>query len=137
MPLLDKYVDVQANEAAFQKALAENDNEGMWTAVFFACQNIAKRIYANRGYIAQEDILYDVVMNSVMMVMRNIQERGHKPKQLSSYCWTRVLCHVNGFGDDKFVKKLKLKLSNIENGYLQEYIEEANAEEEINEQTNN
>lgn len=131
MFLSSSYIDKEENEAAFQKALAENDNEGMWKAVFFACQNIAKRIYANRGYIASEDTLYDVVMNSVMMVMRNIQERGHRPKQLSSYCWTRVLCHINGFGEDKFVKKLNLKLSNInENGYLQEYID---AEYEIDE----
>lgn len=122
MPLLDKYVDIKANEATFQKALTENDYDKMWECVFIACYNICKHIYSKRGFIAQEDDLYDTTMLSTMMVMRNIQERGAKPEKLSSYVYLRCLCHANGYGcDDKFTKKLNAKLSNIS---VSDYIEE-------------
>lgn len=119
-------IDIAKNEATFQQALLENDYDKIWECVFIACYNICKHIYSKRGFIAQEDDLYDTSINSTMMVMRNIQERGAKPEKLSSYCYLRCLCHVNGYGrDDKFIKKLNAKLSNInEKGYLSEYIEE-------------
>lgn len=125
MLLQDRYVDIRVNEENFQKALSENDSDTMWECIFFACTNIAKRIYANRGFIASEDTLHDVIMNSVMMCMRNITEKGHKPTALSAYCWTRVLCHINGYGEDKFVRRLRSKLSNNMNEMLlNKYIEE-------------
>lgn len=128
--LLDSYVDKDLNESRFQEAQKVGDLDTMWECVFFACTNIAKRIYANRGFIASEDDLHDVVMDSTMMVMRNILERGVKPEKLSAYCYLRVFCHCNGYGTDKFVKKLKVKLSNINDSYLQEYLEEELVSEE-------
>lgn len=132
MLLLNKFVDIKENEAVFQKALAENNTDIMWECCFIACTNLAKRIYANRGFIAQEDDLYDVIINSTMMVMRNITEKGHKPTALSAYCWTRVLCHVNGYGEDKFVRRLRPKLSSINRNemLLNKYIEEELVSEE-------
>ena len=74
----NKYIDKDENEKNFQDALINNDTDGMWQAVFFTCQNICKSIYAKRGFIAQEDDLYDTAMNATEMVMRNILERGVK-----------------------------------------------------------
>lgn len=110
---LTSFVDIKENEANFQKALAENDNDAMWSCVYIACTNICKSIYAKRGFIASEEDLYDVIMDSTMMVMRNIKERDVKPEKLSSYCYLRCLCHVNGYKQDKFKKKLEVALSNI------------------------
>ena len=107
-----KYVDKETNEQNFQDALINNDADGMWQAVFFTCQNICKSIYAKRGFIASEDDLYDTAMNATEMVMRNIMERGVKPKKLSSYCYTRCLCFANGYKQDKMTRKLKDFLSN-------------------------
>ena len=42
-----KYIDKETNEQNFQDALINND--GIWQAVFFACQNICKSIQAKRG----------------------------------------------------------------------------------------
>ena len=42
-----KYIDKETNEQNFQDALINND--GMWQAVFFTCQNICKSTYAKRG----------------------------------------------------------------------------------------
>ena len=42
-----KYIDKETNEQNFQDALINND--GIWQAVFFTCQNICKSIYAKRG----------------------------------------------------------------------------------------
>ena len=120
--MLQTNVDIAENEATFQEALLENNTDKMWECCFIACYNICKHIYSKRGYIAQEDDLYDKAMLSTMMVMRNIQERGAKPNKLSSYCYLRCLCHVNGYGcDDKFTKKLNVALSNIN---VSDYIEE-------------
>lgn len=113
MQLLDSYIDKEENEKNFQKALEENDVDKMWECVFITCNNIAKSIYASRGFVAQEDDLYDVAMESTMMVMRDITDKGRKPKKLSAYCYLRVLCHVNGYGQDKLSLKLKQELSNI------------------------
>lgn len=113
MQLLDSYIDKEENEKNFQKALEENDVDKMWECVFIACYNIAKSIYAARGFVAQEDDLHDVSMEATTMVMRNILERGVKPDKLSSYCYLRVLCFVNGYKQDKFSLKLKQELSNI------------------------
>lgn len=107
-----KYIDKDENEQNFQKALINNDADGMWQAVFFTCQNICKSIYAKRGFIASEDDLYDTAMNATEMVMRNILERGVKPEKLSSYCYTRCLCFANGYKQDKMSRKLKDFLSN-------------------------
>ena len=41
-----KYIDKETNEQNFQDALINND--GIWQAVFFTCQNI-KSTYAKRG----------------------------------------------------------------------------------------
>lgn len=106
-------VNIVENEDSFQKALAENDTDKMWKCVFAACYNICKSIYAGRGFVAQEDDLYDVAMDSTAMVMRNIQERDVKPRKLSAYCYLRCLCYVNGYKQDKLSLKLKQKLSNI------------------------
>ena len=116
-----KYVDKDENEALFQDALNSGDYDTMWKCVFVACQNICKSILANRGYIAQEDELYDLAMDSTIMVMRNISERGAKPNKLSSYCYLRCLCYCNGYKQDKLSRKLKDILSNIN---IREYIEE-------------
>ena len=107
-----KYINKDENEQNFQKALINNDADGMWQAVFFTCQNICKSIYAKRGFIASEDDLYDTAMNATEMVMRNILERGVKPEKLSSYCYTRCLCFANGYKQDKMTRKLKDLLSN-------------------------
>lgn len=123
--MLQTNVNIAENEDIFQKALKENDNDKMWECVFIACTNICKSIYAKRGFIASEEELYDVIMDSTMMVMRNIQERDVKPDKLSSYCYLRCLCHVNGYKRDKFSIKLSQKLSDInENKYFQEYIDD-------------
>ena len=106
-----KYIDKETNEQNFQDALINNDADGTWQTVFFTCQNICKSIYAKRGFIAQEDDLYDIAMNATEMVMRNILERGVKPKKLSSYCYTRCLCFANGYKQDKMSRKLKDFLS--------------------------
>ena len=121
-----RYIDRDENEKNFQEALSVYDTDTMWSCVFFACQNICKSIYSKRGFIAQEDDLYDTAMNATMMVMRNILERGAKPNKLSSYCYTRVLCYVNGYKEDKMSKKLKSAFSNInENGcLLKEYLDD-------------
>ena len=42
-----KYIDKETNEQNFQDALINND--GIWQAVFFTCQNICKSTYAKRG----------------------------------------------------------------------------------------
>ena len=107
-----KYIDKETNEQNFQDALINNNADGIWQAVFFTCQNICKSIYAKRGFIAQEDDLYDTAMNATEMIMRNILERGVKPKKLSSYCYTRCLCFANGYKQDKMSRKLKNFLSN-------------------------
>ena len=107
-----KYIDKETNEQNFQDALINNNADGIWQTVFFTCQNICKSIYAKRGFIAQEDDLYDTAMNATEMVMRNILERGVKPKKLSSYCYTRCLCFANGYKQDKMTRKLKDFLSN-------------------------
>ena len=112
MYMLNRYIDQAENEALFQKALAEKDYDKMWECVYLACVNITKRIYANRGFIAQEDDLYDVSMNGCCMCMRNILERGAKPEKLSSYCYFRCFAYVQGYKQDKFSRKLKDVISN-------------------------
>lgn len=109
---LSSYIDKDENEKAFQKALAENDNEGMWKAVYVACQNICKSILAKRGYIADEDYLFDLTADSTMMVMRNITERGVKPKKLSAYCYMRCFAFCQGYKQDKLSRRLKDIISN-------------------------
>lgn len=111
---IDNFVDIKENESAFQKALKENNTEGMWKSVYIACYNICKSIYSKRGFIANDDDLYDTSINSTMMVMRNILERGVKPEKLSSYCYLRCLCHCNGYGTDKFSRKLEETISNMD-----------------------
>lgn len=124
---MTKYIDRDENEKNFQEALTNNNSEGMWSSVFITCQNICKSILSKRGVIVSEDELYDLTMDSTMMVMRNILERGVKPEKLSSYCYLRVLAHVNGYGQDKTLNKLKKAissnaLSNNINDYLNEEI---------------
>lgn len=106
-----KYIDKDENEKNFQEALTNNNSEGMWSSVFITCQNICKSILSKRGVIVSEDDLYDLTMDSTMMVMRNILERGVKPEKLSSYCYLRVLAYVNGYGQDKTLNKLKKAIS--------------------------
>lgn len=124
--MLQTNVDIAENEATFQEALLENNTDKMWECVFITCLNIAKSIYAKRGFVASDDLLYDTAMNATCMVMRNILERGAKPEKLSSYTYLRVLCFVNGYKEDKTSKKLKDALSNINgnNVFLSDYIEE-------------
>ena len=109
---MNKYIDKDENEKNFQEALTNNNSEGMWSSVFITCQNICKSILSKRGVIVSEDELYDLTMDSTMMVMRNILERGIKPEKLSSYCYLRVLAYVNGYGQDKMLNKLKKAISN-------------------------
>lgn len=117
--MLSTNIDKDKNEKAFQQALLENNTDKMWECVFAACTNICKSIYAKRGFIASDDLLYDKSMEATMMVMNNILDRGVKPEKLSSYCYLRVLCFVNGYKEDKFTKKLEKALSNINmNGYI-------------------
>lgn len=120
--LLQNNVNIAENERLFQKALAENNDEGMWKAVFIACQNICKSILAKRGFLADEDYLYDLTIDSTMMVMRNIQERGVKPEKLSSYCYMRCFAFCQGYKQDKLSRKLKEAISN--NLDISSYIEE-------------
>ena len=108
---MTNYVDKDENEKNFQEALTNNNSEGMWSSVFITCQNICKSILSKRGVIVSEDELYDLTMDSTMMVMRNILERGVKPEKLSSYCYLRVLAYVNGYGQDKTLNKLKKAIS--------------------------
>ena len=108
---MTNYIDKDENEKNFQEALTNNNSEGMWTSVFITCQNICKSILSKRGVIVSEDELYDLTMDSTMMVMRNILERGVKPEKLSSYCYLRVLAHCNGYGQDKTLNKLKKAIS--------------------------
>ena len=108
---MNNYIDKDINEQNFQKALINNNSEGMWSSVFITCQNICKSILSKRGVIVSEDELYDLTMDSTMMVMRNILERGVKPEKLSSYCYLRVLAYVNGYGQDKTLNKLKKAIS--------------------------
>ena len=109
---MTSYIDKDENEKNFQEALTNNNSEGMWSSVFITCQNICKSILSKRGVIVSEDELYDLTMDSTMMVMRNILERGVKPEKLSSYCYLRVLAYVNGYGQDKTLNKLKKAISN-------------------------
>lgn len=108
---MTNYIDKDENEKNFQEALTNNNSEGMWSSVFITCQNICKSILSKRGVIVSEDELYDLTMDSTMMVMRNILERGVKPEKLSSYCYLRVLAYVNGYGQDKMLNKLKKAIS--------------------------
>lgn len=119
--MLKTNIDKDENEKAFQQALLENNTDKMWECVYAACTNICKSIYAKRGFIASDDLLYDKSMEATCMVMRNILERGVKPEKLSSYCYLRVLCFVNGYKEDKFAKKLEEMLSDLN---INEYIDE-------------
>lgn len=111
--LQDKtFVDIKENERLFQESLAENNNEVMWGCVFVACYNICKSILSKRGFLADDDYLYDLTIDSTMMVMRNILERGVKPEKLSSYCYMRCFAYVQGYKQDKFSRKLKDAISN-------------------------
>lgn len=122
--MLKTNIDKDENEKAFQQALLENNTDKMWECVYAACTNVCKSIYAKRGFVASEDILYDKSMEATMMVMRNILERGVRPEKLSSYVYLRCLCFINGYKEDRFAKKLEEKLSDLNESFLNEYIEE-------------
>ena len=100
-------VDIDQNERDFQEALNIYVSEGssekvasaaekMFTCIYNACTNIALSIYKKRGFVvAGTDKVDEAAMEATLICMRNIEERGHRPNKLSSYCYMRVLAEVN------------------------------------------
>ena len=100
----NKYIMTsEQNEARFQEAydcwsLAKenNDQKGIkdaydiiWFSIQFACENIAKSIYAKRNVIISDEDLEEIILDSTMYVMKFIN-KGVRPDKLSSYCYLRV-----------------------------------------------
>lgn len=95
-------IDINANEAAFQEALAnfvKTNDKRYWNEMWFcmqkACANITKFIYKSRDVIVPDEVLEDVITDATAYCMKMIKQKGYRPTKLSSYVYLRCVCFIN------------------------------------------
>lgn len=96
-------VDINKNEQEFQAAYDNQDYNKMWTCLQEACENIAKKIYKSRNVIVSDEKLKDIVTDATAYCMKFVR-KGVRPKQLSSYCYLRVLRFINNKSLDEGIE---------------------------------